>query len=45
MDGHLKSEASLEASGSVLVAVRARPFNEREKAASSGDCLSFQDCR
>ncbi|CAE7556769.1 KIF3A [Symbiodinium sp. CCMP2456] len=28
---------------SVLVAVRSRPFNEREKAASSGDCLSFQE--
>ncbi|CAE7040794.1 KIF3A [Symbiodinium natans] len=28
---------------SVLVAVRSRPFNEREKAASSGECLSFQE--
>jgi len=28
---------------SVLVAVRTRPLNDREKAAASGECLTFQD--
>lgn len=28
---------------SVLVAVRARPLNDREKTAASGECLTFQD--
>ena len=29
--------------GSVLVAVRARPLNDREKAEKSSECLTFQD--
>ena len=27
----------------MLVAVRTRPFNDREKAAASGECLTFQE--
>jgi hypothetical protein len=33
----------LRVPGSVLVAVRARPLNDREKAEKSSECLTFQD--